>query len=363
MTSIKDIASLAGVSTATVSRFLNGHITVREETQRRIEDAVRMLDYRPHYLARSLVLKETQTIGAVIPDILNPYFSELARGVEDEAVRTGWSMVLCNSDNKVDKELSYLQMLQYRRVDGIVLVSSGQSKESLQALMDGGVHVALAARRVDGVKTDSVTIQNTRGAYEATRYLIGLGHRRIAMIGGISQVVSSRERLEGYRMGLAEAGIPVEKGLILEGGLQIQGGYSAMKRLLRRSPRPTAVFAANDLMAIGAINAIQTEGAVVPDDISVVGFDGISLGDVIKPRLTTVSVAPYRIGRTACRLLLDRVARKRNPAPRMLTVEPSLVIRESCSPPPDAAVGEDGLVAVESGKTLGKVGLRDRVRV
>lgn len=333
MATIKDIASLADVSPATVSRFLNGQITVREETRRRIENAVQQLNYKPNYLARSLVLKETKTIGVVIPDILNPYFPGLTRGVEDEAQRAGWSVVLCNSDNKVDKELAYLEMLRYKQVDGIILVSSGQPPEQLQGLLDQKVNLVLAGRRIDGVETDTVAIANTKGAYEATRHLIGLGHRRIAFIGGSPFLRTSRERLEGHSQALSEADIPMEEAIVTYGSFQYQGGFSAMAQLLQRSPRPTAVFAANDLMAIGAINAVQAEGGSVPEDVAVVGFDGIPLGELIRPRLTTMSVSPYKIGKTACRLLLDRVARKRNPSPRLVIADARLEIRESCCAP------------------------------
>lgn len=330
MATIKDIASLAEVSPATVSRFLNGQITVREETRRRIEDAVLRLNYKPNYLARSLVLKETQTIGVIIPDILNPYYSSLARGIEDEAQRAGWSVVLCNSDNRPDKELSYLQVLEYKHVDGIILVSSGRSGDHLKHILDRKLPLVLASRRVDGVDVDTVAVANTQGAYAATKHLISLGHSRIATIAGNLALSTGRERLEGYRKALSEAGIPVDERLVVTvEGFQYQGGYSAMMQLSEESPWPSALFAANDLTAIGAINAIQSRGATVPRDVAVVGFDGIPLGELIRPRLTTMSVQPYEIGKTACELLLDRVAGK-NPSPRLVVAEAHLEIRESC---------------------------------
>lgn len=345
MVTIRDIASLAGVSPATVSRYLNGHITVREETRFRIDDAVRRLNYKPNYLARSLVRKETQTIGVIIPDILNPYYSGLARGVEDEAQGTGWSVVLCNSDNKMEKELSYLEMLEYKQVDGIVLVSSAQSGQHLQKLLDRKVALVLASRQVDGVQVDSVIVANTKGAYEATRHLIRLGHTRIAAITGNLHIRTGRERLEGYRQAMSEAGIPVDERLIATvGDFQREGGYSAMMRLLRRSPWPTAVFAANDLIAVGAMAAIDARGGVVPGDVAVVGFDGIPLGELVRPRLTTMSVQPRTIGKMACRLLLDRVARGKNPPPRRVMVDARLEIRDSCGARPanSRAGGQDG---------------------
>ena len=331
MATIKDIASLAEVSPATVSRFLNGQISVREETRRRIEDAVLRLNYRPNYLARSLVLKETQTIGVIIPDIQNPYHSSLARGVEDEAQRAGWTVVLCNSDNNPDKELNYLQVLEYKHVDGIILASSGRSGDHLKRLLDRKVPLVLASRPVDGVEVDTVAVANEQAAYEATKHLIGLGHRRIATMGGDLLLRTWRERLDGYRRALSEAGIPVDERLVVTvEGLQYESGYSAMLQLLEESPWPTALFAANDLMAIGAINAVQSQGATVPGDVAVVGLDGIPLGELIRPRLTTMSIRSYEIGKTACQLVLDRAAGGKNPPPRLVIAKAHLEIRESC---------------------------------
>ncbi|MGE5620402.1 MAG: LacI family DNA-binding transcriptional regulator [Sphingomonadaceae bacterium] len=331
MPTIKDIAALAGVSPATVSRVLSGHITVKDETRRRIEEAVQRLDYRPNFLARSLVLKETKTIGVVIPDILNPYYSGLVRGVEDEAQRVGRSVVLCNTDNKVGKETSYLELLEYRHVDGIILVSAGHSGEHLQGLLDRKIPLVLASRRLDGVEVDTVAVDNTGGAYEATRHLIQLGHRRIAMIAGNLFLRTGQERLEGYRRAHSEAGIPIDEKLVVtKGSFQFQEGYAVMRNLLRRSYPPTAVFAANDILAMGAISAVQSQGLSVPKDVAVVGFDGIRFGELLNPRLTTVSVRTYEMGRMACRLLIDRLTRKKDRPPRLVVSETHLEIRESC---------------------------------
>ncbi len=331
MPTIRDIAARAAVSPATVSRFLSGRLEVKEDTRRRIEEAVQAFDYKPNYLARSLTLKATQTIAVVIPDILNPYYSGLARGVEDEAQKMGWSVLLCNTDNRVDKELSYLQMLEYKHVDGIILVAAGGSGEHLQGLLERKLAIVLASRRVEGVEADTVAVANTQGAYEATRHLISLGHRRIAIIAGDLSLPTSRERLEGYRQALVDAGLPVDESLVgARGDFHHETGATIMKAMLRQRHAPTAVFAASDTLALGAINAVQTQGKVVPNDVAIVGFDGIPLGQLVKPRLTTIMIRPYWIGKTACRMLLDRVVRKKNPPPRMAVAEARLLVRESC---------------------------------
>jgi LacI family transcriptional regulator len=330
MATLKDIAAHAGVSPSTVSRFLNGQITVRDDTRERIEKAVKELGYKANYLARSLVLKETQTIGVVIPDILNPYFSSIARGLEDEAQKNGWSMILCNSDNKVDKELDYLQLLEYKYVDGIILVSTCQRAEQLESFVNRGVNLVLLGRRIQGLGVDMVVVDNVGGAYMAVQHLIGLGHTRIAAISACQTIPTSWERLEGYRQALTEAGHLVDEELVInQGEFQYEDGYSAMEQLLSRHI-PSAVFAANDLMAIGAINTIQEHGGTVPDDIAVVGFDGLDVGTWIRPRLTTIAVSPYRLGEMSFRILMNRLSADEELGPQVEKLETQLVIRESC---------------------------------
>ncbi|MCL5074598.1 MAG: LacI family transcriptional regulator [Chloroflexi bacterium] len=329
MATIKDVAALARVSPTTVSRLLNNKIITREETKKRIEEAVKQLDYRPNFLARSLVTKETRTIGLVIPDIINPYFPAIARGVEDVANRRAWNVILCNSDNRPEKELTYIRVLQQKQVDGIILASTGVNKEQINAFLAEGLNLVFAGRYVGEVMTDAVIINNAEGAYQATRHLLTLGHRRIAFITGQMSIRTSQERRRGYEHALSEYGLAVDEDLIEDGKYQYQGGYLAMKRLLKRKPWPTALFAANDVMAIGAIRAVEEVGAGVPDDVAIVGFDDILLASLITPPLTTMAVSAYKMGTIAAKMLLDRATGKKA-KPKIVTMEPKLVIRASC---------------------------------
>lgn len=329
MATIKDLAMEAKVSIATVSRFLNGKITIKDETKKRIEDAVEKLSYRPNYLARSLILNETGTIGVVVPDILNPYFSGFARGVEDEAKGRNISVILCNSDNDVTKEKDYLHWLQYKNVDGIVLVSTGLNHEFLEGLIARGTKVVIAGRRIRNLTADFVSIANVAGAGEVVNHLIGLGHQKIAAITVSHHISTSTDRLKGYKTALKKAGIDFQKELVIDGErFRYENGYESMIKLLERTRDFTAVFAFNDLMAIGAINALQDSGISVPDQVSVGGFDGLQWGTWIRPALTSFEVAPYDYGSKTGLLLLDRIAEPAQEC-RHITIKGQLVTRDS----------------------------------
>jgi DNA-binding LacI/PurR family transcriptional regulator len=329
MATIKDLAKEAKVSIATVSRYLNGKITIKNETKKRIDDAVTKLNYRPNYLARSLILNETETIGVVVPDILNPYFSGFARGVEDEAKKRKISVILCNSDNDVEKEKEYLNWLQYKNVDGIVLVSTGLNHEFLEGLITRGTKVVIAGRRIRNLAADFVSIANIAGAGDVVDHLIGLGHRNIAAIIVSNHISTSADRLKGYKIALKKAGIDYLKELVIDGKrFRYETGYESMIKLLERTRDFTAVFAFNDLMAIGAINALQDSGISVPNQVSVVGFDGLKWGTWIRPSLTSFGVDPYEYGSKTGLLLLNRIAEPDQDY-RHVKIKGQLIIRNS----------------------------------
>lgn len=331
LATIKDLAKEAKVSIATVSRYLNGKLKIREETKKRIEDAVKKLNYRPNYLARSLILNETETIGVVVPDILNPYFSGFARGLEDKAKKNNISVILCNSDNNVEKEKDYLQWLQYKSVDGIALISTVLDHEFLENLLNKGMKILIAGRRIPKLDTDFISIANVTGTMELIDHLISLGHEKIAAITVSHHISTSRERFKGYRQALKNAGLSCSDDLIIGGmNFSYKSGYENMQRLLDRTRDFSAVFALNDIMAIGAINALQDSGIMVPDEVSVVGFDGLQWGKWIRPTLTTIEVSPYEYGCRTLQLLLDRIA---NPdeSYKHQTIKGKLIVRNSTS--------------------------------
>ncbi len=312
---------------ATVSRALNGSGYVRHELKQRIVDTARELDYQPNFLARGLTSKHSYTIGLVLPDITNPFFPAVARGVEDVAHRNGYNVVLCNTDGDARKEADYLKVLRSKQVDGVIFTTSQSSTRHVKHLIELGIPVVLADRRMK-LECDFVAVDNVEGAYMAARHLIALGHRRIGFITGPQDVATGSERIAGYRKAMEEAGLEIDDGLILKGDYRQHSGYQGAKSLLRKSEPPTAIFACNDLMAIGVLMALEEEGLRVPDDMAVVGYDDTLLASVCRPRLTSVAQPKYEIGAIACEMLLNRI--KVRDKPREQTIlRPQLIIRDS----------------------------------
>ncbi len=331
MATIRDVAKKAGVSVSTVSHVVNETRFVSEETSTRVLAAMEELKYQPNRLARSLRRKDkrTHTIGLLIPDSTNPFFAEVLRGVEDASFDAGYNVILCNSDDNPDKELNYIDVLLSKQVDGIVLVSAGAHEESLELLSRRQGTAVVVDREFDGSDLDSVVVDNERGGYDATRYLIDLGHRRIGCITGPSLLTPSAGRIQGYRRALAEAQIPLDKTLIVPGDFRPQSGYASAKKLLKLIPPPTAIFACNDMMAIGALGAINQDGLKVPADLSLIGFDDITLASYSIPPLTTIAQPSHEMGLLATELLLQRLLDPSAP-PRRVLLYPSIVVRESC---------------------------------
>jgi DNA-binding LacI/PurR family transcriptional regulator len=332
MATIKKIADLANVSPATISRFLNGKINVSQDTKRRIEKAVDELNYQPNYLARSLILNQTKTLGIIIPDILDPFHAGIARGFEDEALKNDYNVILCNSDNEPKKEIDYLDWLSYKRADGIAIVSTGLNADTIKKHNEKGMKMVLIGRVIEGLNADTLTIDNLNGAYTATKHLLDLGHRDIALINVQKKITPSVGRMKGYKKAVEDYGQRVNVNLLASAAdFRYLDGYKAMKKLLDRKENFTSVFAMNDQLAIGAINAIRDAGFRVPDNYSVVGFDGLPWGTWIRPRLTTISVSPYKYGVKSCDLLLnqfknDKKVVKYSKSP----IKGKLIERDSC---------------------------------
>ncbi len=327
MVTITDVAKRAGVSTATVSHVLNGTRYVREETRACVLAAVNELGYRPNRLARSLVRGETHTLGLIIPDQANPFFAELARGVEDTAFERGYNVILCNSYGDLDKELRYQEVLSERQVDGILIVAAGASAEHVQDLQGWGMPVVIVDRDLAGVYADKVLTDNLKGGQLATNHLLQLGHRRIGCITGPS-VTPSSDRVTGYRHALQESGISADQELILRGDFQPASGYQGACKLLSLDDAPTAIFACNDLMAIGVISAAAQLGRDVPAQLSVIGYDNIRLSAFANPPLTTIVQPGYEQGVLAAKLLLERIQDPDLP-PRREVLDTRLLVRQS----------------------------------
>jgi LacI family transcriptional regulator len=289
------------------------------------------LGYRPNLLARSLRRGETHTVGMILPDSANPFFAEVARGAGDAAFECGYSLILCSSDGDLNKELLYTNVLTEKRVDGIIFVAAGVSTGHICALQERRIPLVVVDREIPNVAVDLVLADNVRGGKLATYHLIRLGHRRIACITGPSDLTPSAGRVTGYRQALDEGGVLVDETLIVKGNFQYKSGYQATRQLLEASAPPSAIFACNDLMAIGVMSAAMEMGLRIPADLSVVGFDDVALASFTNPALTTVSQPKYEMGTLAFSVLLERIQNYDMP-PRRRLLDTDLLIRKSTAP-------------------------------
>jgi LacI family repressor for deo operon, udp, cdd, tsx, nupC, and nupG len=332
---IYDVARLAGVSTATVSRALNGTAPIAAPTRSAIEDAIEQLGYRPNPIARSLVTKSTQTIALLLPDITNPFYAELVSGIQQLMLDGDQSMLLCTTNGDPEQEARYLRLLRAKHVDGALVDGLGLPPDRIAALIEDGFPIVCLDRDIDFPTIPLVQVDNRQGARLATDYLLSLGHSRIAHITGPAAPISS-ERLAGYRESLAAAGNDPDPELEAPGDFTEGGGHAAMRALLESGARFTAVFCANDLSAIGALNAVLSSGRKVPFDLSLIGFDDVRLAPYTSPPLTTIHQPAAEIGRYATELLLDLI---RGGQPRSMhrVFAPTLVVRGSTGPPRTAA--------------------------
>lgn len=335
MSNIKEIAKRARVSLGTVSHVLNNSATVREPIRNRVLEAVQALGYRPNQLARGLRRVQTSMIGMIIPDITNPFFPAVVRGAEDVAFSNGFRLILCNSDNHHSKELAHLNELRTFLPAGLIVIPSNFSDLTAQAEVyrQTGTGVVCIDRLPTQWSGDSVTADNEQGAYKATRYLIQLGHTILATITGPLHLTNAKDRLSGFKRALRGAKLKIAPEYIQESTFDKPGGYSKTVTLLKLIPRPTAIFAGNDMIALGCLLAIREAGLRCPEDVSLIGFDDLDLGETTNPALSSVSQSGYQLGATAANLLVDRIKGNGGPA-KHVVLETSLTIRNSAAPPP-----------------------------
>jgi LacI family transcriptional regulator len=333
MSTIRDVARHAGVSSMTVSRVINRTGYVRSETRKRVEAAVAALGYVPNSLARSLRFKRTKTLALVLTDITNPFFTTLARGVEDVASDAGFTVFFCNTDESEPEQDEYLKVLVQKQVDGVLLVPAGSSPEPITFLQQHGIAVVLVDRRVPGVVADSVRGESKCAAQELTQLLLDLGHRRIAMLSGPADVSTAADRVAGYRLAYDRLNHPVPEALIFYDAYTAAGGMRMAKRALAARPRPTAFFAANNFIAIGAFRALREAGLRVPEDMALVTFDDLPTGFSLEPFLTVANQPADEMGRRATELLLARLG-EQTPLPVQEIVLPTpVIVRHSSAPP------------------------------
>ena len=330
---MKDVARRAGVSASTVSHVINDSRFVSEELRERVLNAMRELSYEPNAVARSLRTKKTQVIALVIPDITNPYFPEVARGAQDVAEESHYVVILCNTDRMISRELRFLMALRQQRVDGLILNPSGVTSAELRDFQQAQVPVVLIGSQIDHPEFDVVMVDNIKGAYDAVKHLIDLGHSRIGLVGGTRDASSGEQRYQGYIRALTHHGLTIDHDLITEGPFTQEGGHECMTRLLAHQSPPTAVFSSSDVMAIGALGAIQEAGLQVPDDMSLVGFDDIREATITTPKLTTIAQPKYETGQVATRLLLGQIESASLAQRQKVVLDHRLVVRGSTAPP------------------------------
>lgn len=334
MTTMKDVAKRAGVSVATVSHVMNATRKVAPETEKRVKKIMEQLDYHPNAVARSLKTQRTHTIGLIVSDISNPFFSTLVRGAEDFAMENGYSLIVCNTDETLSKEKLYIDVLLQKKIDGMVIAPTGKSNQNLQLLLDRNVPVVFVDRTLDGIECDAVLSKNLEGAYQATKHLIEHGHRRIGIIIGLEQVSTSRERLKGYKRALNESDIGFDDRLVVQANSRVQGGKEVVSELLASNHRPSAIFVTNNLMTIGAMQGLKENGLQCPRDLSLIGFDDFEWAETLTPSLTTVAQQPYKIGFEAVKLLLNNIRRERRQGSyREIRIDVKLQVRSSVASP------------------------------
>jgi len=327
---IHDVARKAGVSSATVSRVLAGNESVNLQLRTRVLDAVRELNYRPNRVAQSLRVQKSSTIGLIIPDIQNALFLSLVRAVEDLAYVHQFTVILCNTDDNSEKQKSYLDIVQSQQAAGIIVVpTSPKDGTVLSSIQAAGTPIVLVDREVAGFKADTVIVDNVRGAHLAIAHLIDLGKERIAILAGPQTLTPGRERLQGYFAAFSEAGVDPASELVRVGTFKRDSGYELTHQLMNLPHPPDAIFASNNLMALGCLRALHELHVRIPDQVALVGFDDMPWAEDLNPPLTAITQPSYELGQQALELLLNRI-KNPNASYRKVILQPQLIIRESC---------------------------------
>ncbi len=328
MATIHDVAKRAGVAPITVSRVINNSGYASDETRRRVEEAAAELGYVPNRMARGLRTKRSNTLALVLSDITNPFFTTVARGVEDAASAAGYTVTFCNTDEDAEKEKRYLDLLIQQQVDGILLVPAHGTADMVEYVQKHDTPVVVLDRRLSESKADVVRCDSEGGAYQLTQLLLGLGHRRIALLGGPQGASTAEDRQAGYHRAMAEADQDVA-GLEQCGFFTQESGYAMAKEAVTRSPRPTALFAANNFIAIGALKALLDSDLAVPEDVALVGFDDLPPALVTFPFLTVAAQPAYEMAQKGAELLLARMAGGESQAYQEIVLQTEVIVRRS----------------------------------
>lgn len=326
-TTIYDVAKEAGVSIATVSKVINDTGRISEKTKKHVLEVMNRLHYQPSVVASALTGKQTHTIGLLVPDIANPFFSEVARALEDSAEEKGFNVIMCSTDNNDEKGKNYISLLLRKRVDGLIIATSFQDAETVKKLVEKNIPLVLFSTDIPALSVDMVSVDDYKAAFQSIDYLLSLGHKNIGLIA--EKATSSKYRLQGYKDALDSAGITVEDRYIhYTEAATIQSGKHLANLLFEEKNRPTAVFACNDILAAGVMQAAKERGIQIPADLSVIGFDNTILADICYPTLTTIAQPIQEMAEQTTSLLIHQIEHKEKKKQRILLV-PELIIRNS----------------------------------
>lgn len=325
MTPIQEVAKKANVSVATISRVLNNSPYVKNETRERVLDAIKELNYSPNLSGRILRRNETKIVLVLLPTISNPFYSKAVTGIRHTADKLGYLILICNTESDAKKEMEYLNLLKFKQADGAIMMSKESDIEKLEEI--GASHPIVQCfeyRKSD--KLSYVSVDNEQAAYEAVKYLIELGHKRIGLVGCDTKYPSAEQRESGYKKALRDANIEIDSDLIIRGDYGFRSGYNCAGKLVEQ--KPTAIFAISDMQAIGVTKALKGMGLKVPEDISVVGFDNVTFSEIYDPGITTVSQPTYNMGSKAMDILIGEL-KGESKAPQQIIMKHELIIRES----------------------------------
>jgi LacI family transcriptional regulator len=329
--SLRDVARQAGVSPMTVSRVINNAASVKPETRQRVEEVIAATGYIPNRLAQGLISQRTGTLGLIIPDVSNPFFALVLRAAEITARREGYRVLVCNTEGDAGLERDYIHNLISHQVDGLMVAPVGdRSRNGLLPLMQRSYPLVLLDRSVQGIECDLVQGDSAGGAQRLIRHLLAVGHRRIAIILGPDDVSTTRERYAGYCGALDAAKLPLDRDLVVETTVDQPGGYRAMQQILRLDARPSAVFAVNNMTAMGAMQALREQGLAVPDAFGLVCFDDVEHLAILAPFMTVVDQPAEAFGAMATQMLLERIGGRAPEKPRLVRLPTTLIIRVSC---------------------------------
>jgi LacI family transcriptional regulator len=332
MATVADVAKRAGVSVSTAARVLSGTGYAAEDTRRLVHDAARDLGYVPNQIARSLRTRQTQTIGLLVGDVENSFYSVIAKHVEAEAKDAGYRVVLCNSDDDPKVEREYLKLLEGMRVDALIVTPTSKNRKALASLMAQDIVIVQVDRRVDGLQADAVIVDNEAGAFAATDRMIRAGHTRIGILTGDIDMPTASQRLAGYERALGEHGIAVSSSLITSGSFHREHAIEDATDLIRARPAPTAILAANNILAEATLIALDQQHLRVPRDVSLVAFDDVQWMSMIDPPITTVRQPVADMARSAAELALRRLREGHQERPSTVVFGTELIERSSVAP-------------------------------